>query len=154
MSSTRRQKSRITASPPRRQTMAAPALAEIVTLQLPIRISRIPLRMIRTSLEIQARTDKGNTTQNNQNQSGNTTQNNQNQSGNLTQNNGQNSQTTDSGKDSQTPSAAPSGDTKTTDTKAAPKTGDESPIGLWILMMLLAVSGVGYWVYEKRKSVR
>ena len=96
----------------------------------------------------------GNTTQNNQNQSGNSTQNNQNQSGNLTQNNGQNSQTTDSGKDSQTPSAAPSGDTKTTDTKAAPKTGDESPIGLWIIMMLLAVSGVGYWVYEKRKSVR
>ena len=96
----------------------------------------------------------GNTTQNNQNQSGNSTQNNQNQSGNLTQNNGQNSQTTDSGKDTQTPSAAPSGDTKTTDTKAAPKTGDESPIGLWIVMMLLAVSGVGYWVYEKRKSVR
>lgn len=96
----------------------------------------------------------GNTTQNNQNQSGNTTQNNQNQTGNLTQNNGQNSQTTDSGKDTQTPSAAPSGDTKTTDTKATPKTGDESPIGLWIIMMLLAVSGVGYWVYEKRKSVR
>lgn len=96
----------------------------------------------------------GNASQNVQNQTGNTTQNSQNQFGNLTQNNGQNNQTTDSGKDSQSPSVAPSGDTKTTDTKAAPKTGDESTIGLWIAMMLLAVSGVGYWVYEKRKSVR
>ncbi len=106
-------------------------------------------------------TNQPNSPSDDQNQSVNMTQNNQNQSGNLTQNNGQNSQTTDSGKDSQTASATPSGDTKTTDTKttdtkakAAPKTGDESPIGLWIAMMLLAISGVGYWVYEKRKSVR
>lgn len=38
--------------------------------------------------------------------------------------------------------------------KSAPKTGDDNQIGIWIVMLCLAVAGVAYWVYEKKKSVK
>ena len=38
--------------------------------------------------------------------------------------------------------------------KSAPKTGDDNQIAIWIVMLCLAVAGVAYWVYEKKKSTK
>ncbi len=36
----------------------------------------------------------------------------------------------------------------------AAKTGDNTPIAIWIVMILLASAGIVYWLYEKKKSVK
>lgn len=36
----------------------------------------------------------------------------------------------------------------------AAKTGDNTPIAIWIVIILLASAGIVYWLYEKKRSVK